>query len=306
MSIAIVLIHQNNSYYLPYSLSQVRSTNPEANIYLLGDRRNSHYREVVSANLFDYFDGAKKFEEVYKHLSTNPINYELFCFQRWFILRDFMIKNSMKKCFYMDSDLMVYTNIQEEQKKFEEYELTLSSSPESDSYSPHCMFINSIQALINVCNFSKELYEDSTLTKTLEHQYKRRVDSNLLGGACDMTMFREYYRLYPERIGFTSDVIAGTTYDHNINTDGGSYEMKNRRKNIFWEDNYPCCNNHKLNRVIKFKVLHFQGNAKHYMKAACKSDRYIGLDLTSHYYWLFLNFVEKQRKRAEKLLFFFR
>lgn len=48
-----------------------------------------------------HFEGAKKFAAVYSHLSEDPSprrsRYELECFQRWFVLMDFMKTSKLRE-----------------------------------------------------------------------------------------------------------------------------------------------------------------------------------------------------------------
>ena len=65
-------------------------------VFLLGDDGNKSYCPDNHVSIFDYYEGATEFEKLYRHLSTNDLTVELFCFSRWFIMRDFLRKNNMK------------------------------------------------------------------------------------------------------------------------------------------------------------------------------------------------------------------
>jgi hypothetical protein len=75
---------------------------------------SSKYR-VFYEDLSLYSTSAQLFKPVYKHLSKdhngNRQKHELRCFQRWFILRDFMIKNQIARTFFSDGDSSVFMNI---------------------------------------------------------------------------------------------------------------------------------------------------------------------------------------------------
>jgi hypothetical protein len=75
---------------------------------------SSKYR-VFYEDLSYYSTSAQLFKSVHKHLSkdqsANRHKHELRCFQRWFILRDFMIKNQVAKTFFSDGDSSVFMNI---------------------------------------------------------------------------------------------------------------------------------------------------------------------------------------------------
>ena len=53
---------------------------------------------------------------------------ELFCFQRWFVLYEFMKEQKIDKVFCMDSDVLLYTDASEDFKNLKT--LTLSHEME--------------------------------------------------------------------------------------------------------------------------------------------------------------------------------
>jgi len=65
----IVFAHYGNSDYLRYSLGQARQHNPESPIYLLGDETNDCHDMVEQRRFLNYFEGAREFAGVYRHLS---------------------------------------------------------------------------------------------------------------------------------------------------------------------------------------------------------------------------------------------
>ncbi|WP_414584591.1 hypothetical protein [Scytonema sp. PCC 10023] len=274
MSVPIVLIHRTDSDYLLYSLSQAKKVNPQSNIHLIGDPSNSHYAFVKHYNILDYFQEAQEFSEYYQHLNTNPYEYEIFCFQRWLVLKNFMLINKIEKCFYMDSDVMLYADMTLEEKRFSRFDFTLSYPPQADSPSPHCSFINNINALNDFCDFLKEIYLNDSLLNIMKLQFDRCAGH---GGACDMTAFREYQNRGRSKIGNTSIILNDSIYDHNIN-DSHGFEMCNGIKNINLRNGKPFCRYSDCNKEIKFKILHFQGGAKKFMRYYCTARKAIIAD----------------------------
>ncbi len=55
-------------------------------------------------------------------MSSNPYDYELICFQRWFYIRDFIEKQEMEYFLCMDSDVLLYCNINEIMQKYIPYD----------------------------------------------------------------------------------------------------------------------------------------------------------------------------------------
>jgi len=262
MSLPIVIIHVNNSEYLSYSLAQAKKSNPESNIVLLGDSSNDCYKFIEHKNIFNYYRDAQKFSEIYRHNSVNSYNYELFCFQRWFFLKNFMAANGINKCLHLDSDVMLYANVTEEQKKFANYDLSLPQG-----ISPHCLFINNLNVLEKFCDFLVEIYTDSSVYE--------RIKNNSLVPLSDMTAFGEFSNRTEFRIGDISNIIDNSKYDLNINCSEG-FEMIDGRKNIYLLEKQPFCKYLDLAQDIKFNIIHFQGHStKKYMKDYFTGDNFI-------------------------------
>lgn len=91
----IIFVHTGNAYYLELALSQAKISNPNADIILLGDKYNNKYPYINHFLISDYFESAKEFSEVFFNYSPNKREYELFCFQRWFVIKDFLIRNKI-------------------------------------------------------------------------------------------------------------------------------------------------------------------------------------------------------------------
>jgi hypothetical protein len=262
MSLPIIFIHTNYKDYLIYSLLQAKCSNPASPIILLGDSTNDCYSFIEHRNILDYYSNAKEFAKVYKHFNNlNPYQNELFCFQRWFILRDFMMSNNLKRCLCLDSDVMFYANIAEEEKKFADFDLTLSYG-----ISPHCVFINNLSALDKFCKFLVEIYTDPAALDYMELTLQECIENNLSGGVSDMTAFKVFKGTGECRIGEISTIIEDSTYDLNMNLPE-EFEFENGIKNIYFLEKQPYCKHIPSGQAISFNALHFQGKAKKLMKS---------------------------------------
>ena len=91
---------------------------------------------VYYEDLKSYSRLADKFSSMYVHLSKDGthgrIKHELRCFQRWFILQDFMMQNQISQTFFGDGDSSVFMNIKKAMK-----------------YREHCSAVLSIDAQTN-------------------------------------------------------------------------------------------------------------------------------------------------------------
>src|SRR5215216_1852908 len=108
----LVFIHYRNSPYLAYTLTQARRTSPRSPIYLSGDDTNANvYPFVHHVNMRRYASSAEAFKKIYRHFSPNGESYELFCFVRWFYLRDFLREHNVERCVHVDSDVLLYVDV---------------------------------------------------------------------------------------------------------------------------------------------------------------------------------------------------
>lgn len=259
--IPVIFIHTGEAPYLRYTLSQAKISNPDATIYLIGDESNDRFDFIEHRLIEDYAEGAELFSKIYKHLSSNSYHFELFCFQRWFILKEFMFEHKIEKCVYLDSDVMLYADLVQEQAKFSSFDFAISYGE-----SPHCTFINGIDSLSELCEFIRLCYTDSNLFKrVIENKFQTLLFQGLPGGACDMTVYKEYGKRNPDKLGDISAIIGASKFDHNINLSEG-FEMANDIKKIIWIDNQPFGRHITSDSLIKFNALHFSGSAKKYIK----------------------------------------
>lgn len=262
--IPVILIHSGIENYLYYSIGQACKNN---RVYLIGtDNPNIDNANFNFEDIHKYSQYLEEFKQIYVHLNTTPYKYELFCYFRWFILRNFMESNNIDKVFYIDSDVLLFSDITKEWAKYNQFDMTLlhRTAPIS-SYM-------TLKGLNNFCNMLVSVYnnKDGYDFKKIESHYLVRRHHNLPGGVCDMTLF-EYFHYHaqfgggPGRVGEMMHIYNDATYDHNINAEDQDFEFDGQKKVIKIKDKLPYVLNKKLNKDILFNSIHFQGSAKSYM-----------------------------------------
>jgi hypothetical protein len=270
MSIPVIFIHKGDHFYLNYSLNQVKITNPNNPIYLITDTLTNRYSFVNYVDINNYLYEAKEFAKVYKHMSTNGFDNELFCFQRWFILKEFCGANKLNEFLYLDSDLLIYCNIDSVFGKLKDYDLTISKK-----LSPHCCYFPSMDKLNKFCDFIPKLYSDPNYTDRFLAKHKYHLDNNLNGGVCDMTAFNEFQKEPSIKAKDLSVIENNEVFDDNINDPDGFF-MKDGIKQLNFENGFYYGTVSASGQKIKFNTLHFQGPAK--VRIA---EYYLGNDLKS-------------------------
>lgn len=208
-----------------------------------------------------------EFKKQFINMSTNSSDFELMCFLRWFVLLDYMKENNLDTCFYTDSDVLVYANINE---KFKDKKQTYYSKllGEEKNYgwcmSAHTSFWT-IDTLEKFCLFCLDMYKNNI--SKLEEKYNYHKQNNIAGGICDMTLF--YLFSLEHEIGNICDSdIFGGNFDHCVNISYGSYygEYKcNGIKIIQNIDGKLYFVKNKNDEKVLINSIHFQGGAKHLM-----------------------------------------
>lgn len=252
MPIPVIFIHNGNQEYLKLAIKKASERN---RVVLIG---NDNTNGIEFYNLSNYIDADyRNFQSIYIHLSTLPYEVELFCFLRWFILRNWMRSTNTDTVMYIDSDVLLYINAEEEfQKYFSFYDLTLVHRT-----SAHTSFFTR-NGIENFCNFLLETYTNKHLydyNKIASH-YTVRSNHSLDGGVCDMTLLEFYQYKNYGKVGEMMFLQDNSTYDHNIHVSDFYFECKNNRKNVEFINGVPFVLNLKSNQKVKFNSLHCTGN----------------------------------------------
>jgi hypothetical protein len=263
--IPVIFIHIGYQNYLEYTVKKSLEKN---NVIYISDT-NLPFKNpnLKFEKIEDFSDGFDEFGKNYVHLNTTPFSYELFCYKRWFVLKNYMLKNNIDVVFYVDSDVLLFTNVTDEWEKFKNYDFTLLHRSAATS-----SFIT-LRGIKNFCDFLVKSYSDknSYQFRKMESHFRVRQSCNLPGGVCDMTALEIFHYNDddgggPGRVGEMMQIISNSTYDHNINTPDNDYEYENNIKKIEIIEKKPFVFNKKLNKKIEFKCLHFQGNSKNLIK----------------------------------------
>ncbi|MBI5722728.1 MAG: hypothetical protein HZA50_02130 [Planctomycetes bacterium] len=268
MFLPIVFIHYHGQSkdpresHLPYILAQAHLTNPGLPVILITDK-GQYDDYVVKVDINSLGHSVAEFDKVYRHMNTNPDAYERFCFQRWFLTLELLRQIGQDRCVCFDSDVMVYTNVAQENDRLGKYDLTVTYG-----MSPQCNYIGSRVGLERFCDYIMRMYTSPDILARLQAEADE-IRSRRDGGICDMTAFRMYGQENPGRVGEIGLVVDGEAYDHNIQMacpEGGEetcgrFEMMNNVKAIRMINRTPFCR-HERHGDVRMHILHFQGYSK--------------------------------------------
>ncbi len=272
--IPVVFTHRGDQDYVQIAIKQARQWNER--VILLGDESNAIW-DVEHHYIAEYFgDDAQRVADYYEHMCSNPYDFELYNLQEFFVLRDFMRTQGLDKIFACDSDVMIYADLTEEEKRFGDY-LAVYSIPQEQweyrwSASAHSAYWT-FGGLCAFCDFIEETYATEAGLAKLREKWQWHQDSSTGGGICDMTLLWLFYMENAQWVHDICEVRDGVAFDHNIrvpeNTEPDEYIMDGELKAVDWPWRLPqpyCRHKGRNGEHIRFATLHFQNDAKRVMK----------------------------------------
>lgn len=294
-NLPIVFVHFGNDNYLNIVLHQARSSNPGAEIVLLGDDSNKKSNKLCTHYLYNNFDtGIDELEKNYVHLSSNNYQYEFFCIKRWFIIRNYMRDKNLEWVFTADSDVLLYAPVQDyfmegiSQTKYEAAYCIIDQDYDQFRWtaSGGIAYV-SLHFIENFCNYISEIYKYNIALLSPKMEY--HVRANAPGGIADMTFFYLYYYFINRNILNLLIPIGDKVFNNGIYFKNNIYEAEMEKSfcyhKILIEKKKPFFINQDHQKIF-FQCLHFQGGYKNdiFKFYLGKMNSYI-LELELKNYW---------------------
>lgn len=268
----IIIVHRGNQQYIKECIKQAHFSNPKSRIILIGsDVVIDDIPFVEYYKIEDYFDYAQEFEKCYRHYSVNPWEFELFCFQRWFIIKEFIEKNNIHKFLHIDSDVLLYSDFTKEEeyvKNLEKYDYTISFC------CAHTSFFNKQEVIARYCNLVSEYFKDDSFFAQFANDpnnpyivFNSNKDIKCLKPLSDMTFWQYFSDVYGSKCLNTSHFIKNNSMiNFNMYSHGTTYGgIGNIHNIIFNKENKPHLYVLEQNGLIRMHSLHFQGARKQLM-----------------------------------------
>lgn len=268
MSLPIVFIHTGYSSYLEFTLRQAKHTNPDSDLILLGDESNNRFDFITHVNMKDCFGQANEFAKVYQHYSTNTYEYELFCFQRWFVLEEYLLSKGYEEVFVCDSDIMLYSNISDVvNSNYSDIDIGVVYNATKNHV---CIGLSywKVKYLKYLNECMLEIYKNKDCLNQMKSLWSEEVARHGVGSISDMRAAKKFYLEYMARIKIISfeEIKDNSIFENNINESSSfepnEYEMRLGKKKLSWKNKRPYGNNLIKGKLIRFNSLHFQGPAK--------------------------------------------
>jgi len=270
----IVVIHKGNPDYLKLVLLKAREFNPLSPILLLGNEDNACLTEIVSKLEHETIrlnENAKKLEKIYHHRSELSHEFELFCFQRWMLLRDAMKQRGWDHCLHLDSDVLLFSDISESGKRFDPFEMSLANWYGNCQWHNmgHTNFINGMDIMNEFCDFLLELFSSKECAGQLDHIAANSKYSNI----SDMTALGLFRSKSPQRFADFNEIIDNGVFDISCHTLDGGYKpmffhwlIKKNQKDFRFRNGIPYCRNLEKSIDVRFHSIHFHGPTKYMIK----------------------------------------
>ena len=258
----IILIHRGDSFYLAHTIAQARSSNPESRLILLGDRSNSFYLGVEHHRYEDYFDEAREFAKLftYEYFPNYQYPWILFCHQKYFALRDFVLAQGIDSFLLIDSDVMLYEPIEPFFRHYAGTRLTVSC-PETGPVA-HAAFavVNDSAVISELCTLYTEMFSQSF------DQLRETTGTDIF-----YEMVGLFLLLKKGRSGVLNTYFEGESFaiNHSMLEDP-RFEYADRLVRIDWDAGRPFAKERKAARKRHLPALHFHGRAKYVMKNYCR------------------------------------
>ncbi|RCW50892.1 hypothetical protein [Paenibacillus prosopidis] len=255
MPIPILFFHWSDDYYLEHVLKQAKMASPASDVILIGNHNNSKYATdgIKHAMIHNYYQGAAEFERVYKHMTPNEYFYNRFCFQRWFILRDYMRAHHITECWVLDTDVMLYVDLNLTEYKRFSGEWTWTT------------FIT-LQELEELCMVTLIHFKEDSLFEYLKYYTKETGHFHGMLAISDMVTQKLYYEKYLNRTDATQGVFGDSLFDRSIYFylpyfSSPGFETLDNKKKIYLINGVLKCKRSDNGQFMKLNSVHFTTHA---------------------------------------------
>jgi len=269
--IPIVFIHQHYTPYLEFTLRQAVHTNPDSPVHLLGDEENDRFPFLIHDSIKSLRSAdSARFAAVYQHDSPNQYGYELFCFERWFLVKELMARQGYQQVFVADSDVMIFSDLTDYVNQHARHNYFAAFNVGSDyqwvrSASGHSSYWT-WEGINRFCELAIQLYTEPRLMAFMDKIRADKKAKNDKAGISDMTALYVFYEEFGSRILNLSQCSDNGVFDHNIcmstNYSLHEYEFRSGHKKITMQQKTPVCYNRLLHQPVTMHTLHFQGGSK--------------------------------------------
>jgi hypothetical protein len=250
--------------YLCKTIINTKAFNPSNQIFLITDQPlPSKIKKICTKIDITTLpqERIQSFRAAYQHHSTNPYEYERFCFERWLHLEEAIKINQSNYSIYMDSDAYLFSEAKDlvnqylgENKKYAYFKIG----------APHFTIIKDQPTELShiITNlFESQFYNDC----------KSAFDKNKQQCLCDMSVLNHlansYASIHADHASHKNPCIE---LNMAIKEQYVTWNKKKGIKRIYWKLNQnkliPYLKVQETDQYVRADVLHYKGSAKRYMR----------------------------------------
>lgn len=243
--------------YLDIAILQASLASPNSPIILISDTERIVPEGVIQVNIKKYESAEiKKFKKLYINLSVNRNDYEIFCFLRWFYIKNYVEEQKIDYFCVFDSDILLFSPVEVFAAEFAGYKA---------GNWVWANYFSDISVLNDFCNHILSIYNRKNIEQFINEKYKLYNQGKKIQ-VSDMIVLFEFCKENPVFIDFNSKIEKG--YDNNINNIGDRlfiYDDHVKRLTI-GKGGIPTGYRTRDGAEVPFHFLHFQGPAKQLME----------------------------------------
>jgi hypothetical protein len=217
----------------------------------------------------------QKFKASYRHLSRNPLAFELACFDRYFAILDYASKNKISSFFMCDTDVLLNGKVGEDLIHLTEGLDVMLSRPQRGypgyseilEYSPHFSFWTT-ESIDDFIDFFVDAYCTEEGAVLIDQAYRSNA-AHSAAGLSDMTLCHLWLNARRPKFRNSALLDGDLVIDHNMALSDHAFpnQFKKRSgiKSLVLADGglHFQENNGKLFYPL---IMHFQGKYKMIMK----------------------------------------
>lgn len=271
LPILFLQLGSKTSLFFDEVLQQAVLSNGKENVFILTDTNFELYRQYNCIDISDYTHTNRIFDKLYHHHSTNSYFFEKTCFDRWFIINDFITDHSIDHFFYADCDVLILNDLKPVYENFIMGKYDGSTMffqyGENSVTSAHTSFWNA-KLLTDFCKFINTTYANSQAFDAIlkDTQEGKFLDNRNVSDMILLDVFRTQTK--PNTLNLLLLEGEGICFDFNVNVSFNgnkhSYVISNithiKKLTRYKNSIYGCVEQTGSKKTyVNFCTLHFQG-----------------------------------------------
>jgi len=245
----MIFIHGGYQHYPAYTF--LHAAEQGFDVHVIADRSWSTLRDVTFHDINQFAPAAEAFRSVYTQRSPHQRSYEMFCFERWFVLGAFASRHGLDAFVCADSDLLIFPGWQ---AIFD----VMGQATMTDT------------AWFNVFRSRQALTD---WTEFILHMYRTGADEAAAAkyphGLSDMTCLYEYGALNPAAVSRWRhwDPLAGFDLSLVSRPPFRANPLGETINAVVFTPDGPAYVSEASGDAVPMRTLHFQGKTKAFIQA---------------------------------------